>query len=473
MIPRICLILLATAAVLNAAERPNVLVFYADDFRADAIAALGNSAVRTPHLDALAASGAVFSHAHGMGSLQPAVCIPARAMLLSGRTLFRVSEKIEGTDTWPEAFARAGYATFITGKWHNFEASLRRVFPQGKAAFLTGMGDPYDMPLFDLEGGNIVRERRSAGRHAMEIFAEAAGEFIAAQTPAKRWLCYVPFSASHDPHIAPPEVRARIADATLPLPANFLPQHPFDNGAVLMRDEQLDRWPRTPEMIRRRLGDYYAVVTHLDEQVGRILAALEKSGQRGNTLIVFSSDSGLAVGSHGLLGKQSLYEHSSRSPLIVAGPGVTPGARPEALVYLSDIFPMLGALARVPAPEGSEGRSFAAVLSGAQTRHRDDLLLAYADSQRALHTGQWKLIRYPRAGVTQLFDLAADPAETRNLADDPAQAGRLAEMLATLQARQKEFGDKLPITDGSARPAAWVPPSGEKLGEMLRKVRRK
>src|SRR5262249_42649747 len=157
-----------------------------------------------------------------------------------------------------------------------------------------------------------------------------------------------------------------------------------DNGALEIRDEQLAPWPRTPEIVRQHLADYYAAIEHLDAQVGRILDALEASGQAEKTLVVFTSDHGLAIGSHGLFGKQSLYDHSMHSPLIMTGPGIPGGRQIDALCYLLDIFPTLGELAGVRGPEGSEGRSLVPIIAGRQRTTRDSLFTAYANTQRAV-----------------------------------------------------------------------------------------
>ena len=134
----------------EAPRKPNVLFLFSDDQRADTIGALGNPHVRTPNLDALARRGTTLTRAYCNGSQQGAVCVPSRAMLLTGRSLFRVDEKLEGQDAWPAAFARAGYDTFATGKWHNGPASLVKSFRRAEAIFLGGMGDPYDLPLQDV-----------------------------------------------------------------------------------------------------------------------------------------------------------------------------------------------------------------------------------------------------------------------------------------------------------------------------------
>ncbi|QEH31626.1 Choline-sulfatase [Aquisphaera giovannonii] len=443
--------LLALAAMAAAARadgparRPNVLFFYSDDQRADTVAALGNPHIRTPTLDSLARGGVALTRVYCNGSLKGgAVCIPSRAMLMTGRSLFRVDEEMKGQDTWPAAFAASGYDTFATGKWHNGKESLRKTFKEAEAVFFGGMGDPYALPLVDLgPGGTLVNERVSV-EHSVKLFADAASRFLEAHggKNSPPFLCYVAFNFPHDPRTAPAEYRARYRDDAMPLPANYLPEHPFDNGELSNRDEKLAPWPRTPEVVRRHLADYYASIEYLDAQVGRILRALEDSGHGADTLVVFASDHGLAIGSHGLFGKQNLYEHSMRSPVLIKGPGIPAGRKIDALAYLFDLFPTLGDLAGVPGPAGSEGLSLAPALRGEMPSRREDILTAYRQVQRAIRDDRWKLIVYPRINRSQLFDLASDPAELRDLSTDPAHAADLARMTALLRARRASAGER-------------------------------
>ena len=234
--------------------------------------------------------------------------------------------------------------------------------------------------------------------------------------------------------------------------ANFQPQHSFNNGALTIRDEALAPWPRTPEVVRQHLADYYASIAFLDSQVGRILDALRASGQYGRTLIVFTSDHGLAIGSHGLFGKQNLYDHSMRSPLVIAGPGVPKGRRSDAMCYLLDIFPTLGELTGVAAPEGNEGRSLVPDLADPPRPGRDSIFTAYADVQRAVRDDRWKLIVYPKVNKTQLFDLQADPIEMHDLANDASHARDVARMTGLLRAWQQRLDDSLPLTSQNPEP---------------------
>ena len=443
------------AHAAEGAGKPNVLFLFSDDQRADTIGALGNVDIRTPALDGLVQRGTAFTRTYCMGANQGAVCVPSRAMLMSGRTLFRVSEQLKGQATWPEQFAQAGYSTFLTGKWHNGGESALRAFQRGKAIFLGGMGDPYKLPVQDIGATHAFENKRPSGEHSVKVFADAAVEFLQEQKGAAPFLCYVAFNAPHDPRIAPKEYRSRFDSHEPPVPGNFLPVHPFNNGEMTIRDEALAPWPRTPETVRQHLADYYAYIEFMDAQIGRILAALKASGQWEKTIVVFSSDHGLAIGSHGLFGKQNLYDHPMRAPLLLAGPGIPAGRRSEALCYLLDIFPTLGALAGVPAPEGSEGRSLAPVLAGKTGTQREAILTAYTKVQRAVRDDRWKLIVYPQINKMQLFDLPADPLERRDLAADPQQAEQVKRMTALLQKEQELAGDSQPLTVATPQPAEF------------------
>jgi arylsulfatase A-like enzyme len=263
----------------------------------------------------------------------------------------------------------------------------------------------------------------------------------------------------HDPRSAEPQFHELYATAKIPLSPAFLPQHPFDNGEMTVRDEKLAPWPRTPEDTKRQLADYYACITGLDHHVGRIFEQLKKSGQWDNTIIVFSADNGLSMGEHGLFGKQNLYEFGGMHvPLVFAGPGI-PQGRSEALVYLMDLFSTFADFSGAKVPAGVEGRSLVPILAGRQAKVRDHLYTAYRDVQRAIRDDRWKLIRYPRVDRTQLFDLASDPLELTNLADQPRHAAKVAELTALLQAEMTRHADGHPLQVANPDPAAWTPPA--------------
>ncbi|RFC45056.1 MAG: Arylsulfatase A [Verrucomicrobia bacterium] len=351
-------------------------------------------------------------------------------MLLSGQSLFRIDEKLMRDTTWPEAFGQAGYTTFVSGKWHNGEASVPKCFQIARSMFTGGMSNPMEVPLKQLENGRLGKAVRSQ-KHACEIFADEAIAFLKAQKTGP-FLCYLPFDAPHDPHIVPTEFPVKYEPASLPLPANFQAQHPFDNGEMKIRDEMLLPTPRPPEAVRAMLADYYRYVSYLDYQIGQVLDALEASPFAKNTIVVFSADSGVARGSHGLIGKQNLYEHSIRVPLVISGPGVPANVTTDALCYLFDVFPTLGAVCGVKAPATSEGVSLASVLREPSKAGRSFLRFAYKDVQQAVSDGEWKLIDYPKAGRIQLFNLQRDPSENEDLSSSAEHKERVEGMLSML-----------------------------------------
>ena len=454
-----------------AQEKPkprNVLFLFTDDQRADTIAALGNKHIKTPNLDKLVQRGTAFKRAYCMGATQGAVCVPSRAMVMSGRTLFRTNADLKGIPTWPAAFAKAGYRTFITGKWHNAPASVLAAFSEGKSIFLGGMGDPYALPIADITPKGTLTKNRPSGKHSCEVFADSAIEFLKNQKGAdKPFVAYVAFNGPHDPRTAPKEYHAPYDANKPPLPPNFLPVHPFNNGDMILRDERLAPWPRTEEVVRQHLADYYAYITFLDAQIGRILAALREAGLEDDTIIVFASDHGLALGSHGLFGKQNLYNHSMNAPLIFAGPGVPQGKQSDAFCYLLDIFPTLGGITGVTGPEGSEGKSLVPIMKGEATEVRDSIFLAYRQFQRSVRDDRWKIIVYTHINKTQLFDLQNDPHEIKDLAGDPAHAKEITRLTDKLKDWQRQLGDKQPLQSEKPMPAEFdfskVPPEKKKM----------
>ncbi len=413
-----------TVQTAHADRKPNVVFLFTDDQRADTIGALGNPVIHTPNLDRLAQTGFVFHNAYCMGSTVPAVCNPSRHMLLSGMSLFRYdSKKKEGT--LADVMNKAGYVTWHVGKRSNTPLEYHKAFQHSTYV-------------------NEGKERMSGepGRAA----ADLAVRFLKTGWDREKPLfMYVAFEGPHDPRVAADQWMRLYRDAQIPLPPNYKPFHPFNNGELLIRDERLAPWPRSPEIVRKHLGDYYACISCLDFQIGRIVAAFEELGEADNTVFVFSSDHGLAIGSHGLFGKQNLYDHSMKAPLIFAGPSV-PTGESDAFVYLFDIFPTIADLAGAKVPSGLDGKSLVPIMQGKADHVRDSLFLAYRDVQRAVRKGDWKLIRYPQVDVTQLFNLRDDPSELTNLAAEPSRSEKVHEMLKLLAKEQEHYGDTAPLT---------------------------
>lgn len=426
-------------------KRPNILFLFSDDQRADAIGAYDNPHIKTPNLDTLVKSGFSFRNAYCMGSIHGAVCQPSRAMLNSGRTLYHVPMDLKGVITLPQLLKQAGYTTFGTGKWHNHRDSFQKSFTTGTAAFIGGMSDHLNVPVVDLKNGKFVNKRKGE-KFSSELFVDAAVDFLKQQPKEKPFYAYVAFTAPHDPRMPPEEALKPYKNDQPPLPKNFKPQHPFNNGWMTGRDEALTGWPRQPEIIREQLAEYYGMITDMDSQIGRVLSTLKEKGFDENTIVIFSSDHGLAIGSHGLLGKQNLYEHSMKSPLIFKGPGIPQNKSSDALVYLYDIFPTVCDLTHITVPPGVEGSDLAPIITGKTDRVRDSLFTTYEDLMRAVRDDRWKLIRYPQINKTQLFDLKEDPHELQDLSENPEQKARIDQMLAQLKDWQKKTDDKQPLT---------------------------
>ncbi len=415
----------------SAQPRPNILFLLTDDQRADTIAALGHPHIKTPHLDRLVNEGFTFTNAYCMGSTIPAVCLPSRTMLHSGRSLFRL-KGVEDGPHFGKSLRDAGYETWHIGKRGNTPQALQKVFEHSEY---------------------LKDQEERAGGFAGRTEADRAIEFLRNRKRERPFCMYIAFAGPHDPRGTNPEYRALYDADALPLPANYRRFHPFDNGELLVRDERLETWPRTEAAIRGHLHDYYAMITHMDAQIGRIFQALADLGQWDETLIIFSSDHGLAIGSHGLMGKQNLYEDGMKPPLLFRGPGI-PHGRSDAFAYLFDIYPTVCDFVGAPLPPEVEGKSLAPVIRGERPAVRDTVFLAYRDVQRAVRHGDWKLIRYPQVGVTQLFNLKSDPHERHNLADDAAHAKKVTEMLERLQTQQASFADTQPLTVENPKPAA-------------------
>ncbi len=428
-------------------ERPNILFLFTDDQRFDTIRALGNEEIITPNMDRLVELGTTFTHATIQGSVVPAVCQPSRAMLMTGRSLYRAPRDCGELTTLPQHLRAHGYETFGTGKWHNLPDSYARSFSSGASIFFGGMWNHLEMPVYDFhpQGSYPQEDRYVAKTFSSELFSDDAVTFLS-ETPEDRpFFAYVSYTAPHDPRMAPKEYAELYDPAKITVPSNFQPVHSFNNGEMVIRDEMLAPFPRTPEIVQEHIAAYYAMITHLDAQIGRVLEALEESGRADDTIVVFAGDNGLAVGQHGLMGKQNMYEHSVRVPLVMSGPGIEAGERSDALCYLLDIFPTLCERVDLPAPETVEGRSLAAALRDERAEvGYESLFFAYRDCQRAVRDDRWKLVEYfePAERVTQLFDLQADPLETANLASAPAMEEEVSRLRGMLGEWQRRVGDE-------------------------------
>ena len=446
--------------MLNAADKskPNILHIHADDQRADGIQALGYSVVQTPNLDALVARGMTFTHCYTMGSMIGAVCTPSRTMLLTGRSWQRIPGKSgalpnakDPATFLPRVLASAGYQTWHMGKYGNG-------FPDGLKQFQTSTAD---------EGhGKTPADDRI---HCSQRLADHTIEFLHKRSDEKNdkpFYIYIAPPVPHDPRSAQPEFHKLYDPAKIPLSAAFMPQHPFDNGEMTVRDETLAPWPRTPEDTKEQLAEYYACITGLDFHIGRIFAELKATGQWENTIIIFSADNGLSMGEHGLFGKQNLYEYGGMHvPCVIAGPGIPTGKSSAAFVYLMDLFSTFADYASATLPEGVEGKSLRPIIEGKVEKVRDTMYTGYRECQRSIRDERWKLIRYPLVDRTQLFDLSNDRLELNDLASNPENAGKIAELTALLQKEMDAHSDTTPLKVANPKPAEWSPEKAKEKGK--------
>ena len=348
---------------LHAADQPNVLFIFADDQCYETVHAFGNAEIETPNLDRLAAQGLTFSHAYNQGSWSGAVCVASRTMLNTGRFLWKANGVYGNTEKerqegrfWSEYMKQAGYETYFTGKWH-VRADANKAFDHAanvRGGMPNQTKEGYNRPLasgedpwspYDPKFGGFW----AGGKHWSEVVGDDAVGFLKhASKIEKPFFMYIAFNAPHDPRQSPKEFVDKYPLEKISVPKNYLDEYPYKDGigcGVGLRDEKLGPFPRTEHAVKVHRQEYYAIITHMDEQIGRILDALKETEQADDTWIFFTADHGLGVGHHGLFGKQNMYEHSVRVPYIVAGPEVPEGKTNNQAIYLQDTMPTTLALA--------------------------------------------------------------------------------------------------------------------------------
>ncbi len=445
---------LGGAAMMQMPRRSNIVVLFTDDQRFDTLSSLGHPDLKTPNLDRLARRGVTFTHACTQGGLNGAICMATRAQLMTGRSVFRVHQHIvdhqntpdPAIETFPERLRKAGYETHGIGKWHNGAPLYHRSFSSGGPIFFGGMSDHDKVPVQQSDPtGRYGKERIEIAKgFSSELFANAAIDFLGRQSGNKPYLLYVAFTSPHDPRMAPGRFANMYDPRGLHLPPNLMPTHPFDNGELKVRDELLAAQPRTEAEVRKHLAAYYGMISEVDNQIGRIIDAIDRSPQARNTYIVFAGDNGLAVGQHGLMGKQNLYDHSWRVPMVISSPWVEGGRKCDSLCHIMDICPTICRFAGIAPPAGIEAEGLNLALKNEQATVRSSVVAGYRNFQRAIRTKEWKLILYNVNGVrtTQLFNVAKDPWELTNLADK--QPAIVAQLKSGLQKELKTMGD--PVT---------------------------
>ena len=470
-------------------SKPNIVFIFADDMTYSAINALGNNQILTPNLDRLVADGTTFTHAFNMGGWNGAICVASRAMIMSGRSLWGAHSFkqlwLNGThfdQTWGKLMEGGGYETYMTGKWH-IDAPADSVF-QNVTHVRPGMpSDSWNhngrVGMFNelLEKGAPSSEIKAigyhrpssendttwspvspkyggywlGGKHWSEVVKDDALGFIEkTKTSDNPFFMYLAFNAPHDPRQAPQEFQDMYALEDISLPKSWLPEYPFKdsigNGPDL-RDEALAPFPRTEYATKTHILEYYALISHLDHQIGEIIAGLKASGKMENTYIIFTADHGLSVGRHGLLGKQSQFDHSVRAPFIIMGPNVPKGKKVAADIYLQDAMATSLELAGIEKPNYVFFNSVIPLVNGEQANSSYPAIYgAYMDTQRMIRKDGFKLIVYPKLRKVLLFDLVNDPEEMHDLAGIDGSAEKIADLFKALLQKQTELHDHLDLT---------------------------
>ncbi|WP_411828170.1 sulfatase-like hydrolase/transferase [Luteolibacter sp. AS25] len=453
---------LASAAVgVHAAEKPNVFFIFTDDQSYETIRAYGLTDIDTPNLDRLVNEGASFKKAYNMGSWAGAVCIASRSCMNSGSFLWKAENATKQIakgerKSWSQMMSAAGYETYMTGKWHVKGVKVPQVFDHSvniqdgmPKAVPSGYNRPKDEA--DYEKGWKPWDKENGGYwegglHWSELQANDAIGFLEDTGKSEKpFFLYLAFNAPHDPRQAPKEYIDMYPLDRIKLPENFLEKYPDQGpkGVPIIRDEKLMPFPRTEYSAKVNRQEYYALITHMDAQIGRVLDTLKATGQAENTYIIMTADHGLSVGHHGLVGKQNMYEDALCAPFIVWGPGVKAGLKFDAPIYLQDAMATALDIAGVENTEGVDYKSVMPIINGETDKTYDKIYGAYIDTQRMVMQGEWKVISYPQAKVTKLFNINKDPMEMNDLSKNPEFAAKLKDMTALLETTMDELNDPM------------------------------
>ncbi len=446
-------------------KQPNIIFIFADDQCFNTINALGNTEIITPTLDKMVAEGVSFTHAFNMGGWNGAVCVASRSMLNTGMTIWNaknqinnLNRRIENRQMWSQLMEDAGYETYMTGKWHvaadasklfNHTTHIRGGMPnQSNTRYQRDFQpDQNNWKPYDTIFGGYWK----GGKHWSEVVGDDATQFLGdAAKKDNPFFMYIAFNAPHDPRQSPKEYVDLYPVENIEVPKNFLPVYPYHEemgSGKNLRDERLAPFPRTEYAVKVNRQEYYAIITHMDTQINRILSAVDKSGKKDNTYIFFSADHGLAVGQHGLLGKQSLFDHSIRPPMIVIGPDVPKNKKMEHDVYLQDIMATTLDLAGVEKPDYIEFNSLMPHIRRKTNKSNYSAIYgAYIDLQRMIRKDNYKLILYPEAKKTVLFNLKNDPEEIVDLSNDTNYHKLKLELFSDLLELQKKMNDTLNLS---------------------------
>lgn len=481
--------------------KPNFIFIYTDDQRFDTVSSMGNDEIYTPNLDKLVNMGTVFSHTYNMGAWHGAICVASRAMIITGKSVWGAKEEIEKLSisdsvsisrTWPKLLQSNGYKTYMSGKWH-VNAPIEKIFDVVRNV-KPGMPNDNRVKMYEKlvkwreESGELVKFKDympvgygrpknekddswnsydsifggfwQGGKHWSEVLADDAIDFLNDSKQLNQpYFMYLSFNAPHDPRQAPKSFLELYPLESISIPENYAPQHPHykEIGNVPgLRDEALAPYPRSKFAVKKHIQEYYAAISHLDEQVGRIIKHMENENMLENTYIVFTSDHGLSVGQHGLIGKQSLYDHSIRVPMIINGPGITKNKIIKEDIYLQDVMPTILDLADIQVPSSVDFKSLKTMLFEKKNEKLYDAIYGtfgccstenYIDFQRMIRKDDFKLMLFPINKRLELYDLKNDPYEINDLAIQDEYKDKIKNLFDDLVELQKKVKDTLDLTE--------------------------
>ncbi len=436
------------------APRPNLLFILADDLRSDAVGFMGNRVVQTPNLDRLAKRGTIFRNTF----VTTSICCVSRASIMAGQAERRhgiadfatAFKPQQWSNTYPALLRQAGYRTGFIGK-----------FGVGTDAAIKAMGKEFDywrgLPG---QGGLFFATNDPTHTHATVRFGNQALEFLQAADASKPFCLSISFNAPHarDGQVREfaPDLRDELLYATTGIrgPATATDEFHQLLPEPVRKSEGRKRWERrfaTSEMSQATMKDYYRLITGLDREVGRIMSLLEERHLAGNTVVVFTSDNGFALGDRGLADKWFLYEESIRVPLVIADlrrPAQLQARAVEPMVLNIDVAPTLLDYADVPRPGTMQGRSLRGFVEKQRVDGwRSEWLYEHhygpkiIPPSEGVRTERWKYIRYVNESpvIEELFDLKRDPLEKRNLVAETKHADTLRQLRGRWRTMSEEW----------------------------------
>ena len=472
--------LLATTAAIpaSAAEHPNVVFVLCDDLRWDTLGCSGHPYLKTPNIDRLAAEGVRFANTFCTTSL----CSPSRASILSGLYAQKHGVRDNFTElpaalpTFPKLMQAGGYETAYIGKWHMGEDNDEK--RPGFDYFVTHKGQG---KYFDTEF-NIDGSRRIVPGYYTTVVTDLAIDWLKRER-SKPFLLILGQKAPHSFYTPEPKYEHTFDEMKIEYPASAFA---LDDKPTWIKDRlytwhgiygPLFEWRKKfPDDSPAAVKDfaamqraYWGTVQSVDDSVGRLVAQLKAAGQFDDTVFVFMGDNGLLAGEHGMVDKRTMHEASIRIPLIVRYPGLTPADKPKVeshQVLTLDMAPSLLELTGMPALPQTDGRSWVSLVRTGDDpawrkawfyEYNYEKQFPYTPNVRGVRTERWKYMHYPHGDggadrhLAELYDLQADPGESKNLIKDSNSASIVAELQAELAALMKAAGleeDKMPLDEG-------------------------